>query len=72
MKQTWMERTDLESLLTITEVAEILRMHPATIYRLVKRGDLPGFKIGNGWRISETSLHSWLSAEHSPHQTPEV
>jgi len=50
-------------MLTIAEVAEILRMHRATVYRLVKRGDLPGFKIGDNWRISEQSLRTVLTAE---------
>jgi excisionase family DNA binding protein len=33
-----------ERLLTIKEVAELLRVAEATVYRLVKRGDLPAIK----------------------------
>jgi excisionase family DNA binding protein len=54
---------ELESVLTISEVAEILRVHPATVYRVVRRGELPGFKIGNSWRINKASLDLWLLAE---------
>jgi excisionase family DNA binding protein len=69
VKRTSMRRTELESVLTVPEVAEILRVHSTTIYRLVKRGDLPGFKIGGNWRINRASLDLWLLAEH-PHQRP--
>ena len=51
----------LNSVLTIGEVAEILRVHPATIYRLVKKGALPAFKIGGNWRINPTVLDAWLA-----------
>lgn len=43
-------------ILTVAEVALLLRLHPTTIYRLVKRGELPGFKIGDNWRISSDAL----------------
>jgi excisionase family DNA binding protein len=63
MEQVWAENMGkLKRVLTIGEVAEILRVHPTTIYRLVKRGDLPGFKIGGNWRINKASLDLWLSA----------
>jgi excisionase family DNA binding protein len=59
-----MKRAELENVLTIGEVAEILRMHSTTIYRMVNRGALPGFKIGGEWRISRATLDLLLSAEH--------
>jgi excisionase family DNA binding protein len=51
----------LKRVLTIGEVAEILRVHPTTIYRLVKRGELPGFKVGGNWRINSEALDTWLA-----------
>jgi excisionase family DNA binding protein len=46
----------LRGLLTISEVAEVLRVHPTTIYRLIKCGDIPGFKIGGNWRVNRVSF----------------
>lgn len=66
MKRSRVGQHALERVLTINEVAQILRMHPTTIYRLVKRGELPGFKIGGAWRIGKASLDSFLSAEVPP------
>jgi len=63
---------ELGSVLTVTEVAEILRMNSTTIYRLVKNGAIPGVKIGGNWRISKASLDLWLSAKgvrQSPSRT---
>ena len=64
MNHAPMKRTQLENVLTISEVAEILRVHSTTIYRLVNRGALPGFKIGGAWRINRATLDLWLSAGH--------
>ena len=35
--------------------------------RLVKRGELPGFKIGGCWRINRASLDKWLSGDITGH-----
>jgi excisionase family DNA binding protein len=56
----------LKRVLTIGEVAEMLRVHPTTIYRLVKRGELPGFKVGGNWRINSDALENWLEAGNKP------
>jgi excisionase family DNA binding protein len=53
--------------LTVAEVADVLRVHPTTIYRLMKRGDLPAFKIGENWRISSDALELWLSERSREH-----
>jgi len=58
-----MHQRSIGTMLTIAEVADILRMHRATVYRLVKRGDLPGFKVGDNWRINEDSLRTVLAGE---------
>jgi excisionase family DNA binding protein len=45
---------------SVTEVAEILRVNSATIYRLARRRDLPGLKIGGKWRFNRDALEKWL------------
>jgi excisionase family DNA binding protein len=60
----------VKTVLTIGEVAEILRVHPTTIYRLLKRGDFPGFKVGGNWRISATALNEWIAAFGMPSDHP--
>lgn len=69
MKRTWTGQNELVRVLTINEVAEMLRMHSTTVYRLVKRGEIPGIKIGGHWRVTRASLDSFLSPEHAQRQT---
>jgi excisionase family DNA binding protein len=58
----WAEQMEkAKAVLTIGEVAEMLRVHPTTVYRLLKRGDMPGFKIGGNWRVSVNALERWIS-----------
>jgi excisionase family DNA binding protein len=58
----WAEQMEkAKAVLTIGEVAEMLRVHPTTVYRLLKRGDIPGFKIGGNWRVSVNALDRWMS-----------
>jgi excisionase family DNA binding protein len=40
------------TVLTLREVAEYLRVHISTIYRLIERNELPAFKVGHGWRVN--------------------
>ncbi|MDK2957215.1 MAG: hypothetical protein PWQ57_2711 [Desulfovibrionales bacterium] len=47
-------------LYTIQEVADILRVHPRTIYRLIREADLKAIKVGSQWRISETALFEFF------------
>jgi len=46
--------------LTIKGVAEYLNVHPMTIYKYVKEGKIPAFKIGTSWRIRRGSMEAWM------------
>ncbi len=45
--------------LTLAEVAHYLRVHPSTIYRLVRRKEIPAFKVGSDWRFDVRELEEW-------------
>jgi excisionase family DNA binding protein len=45
-------------LLTTEEVAEVLRVHPKHVYRLLKKG-LPGRRVGGEWRFSRDDVLAW-------------
>jgi excisionase family DNA binding protein len=45
--------------LTVNELADYLRVHRSTIYRLLKKGQLPGFKIGSDWRFNVEVIDDW-------------
>ena len=45
--------------LTVGELSEYLRVHRSTVYRLLKSGQLPGFKIGSDWRFNVELIDRW-------------
>jgi excisionase family DNA binding protein len=45
--------------ITVGELAEYLRVHRSTLYRLLKKQQLPGFKIGGDWRFNVEAIDQW-------------
>ena len=52
-------------ILTVSELAEHLNVHRITIYRLLKNGSLPGFKIGRVWRFDLNEITAWMASGKS-------
>ena len=44
--------------LTVQDLAHYLKVHPSTIYRLLKTGQLPAFKVGSDWRFGVEEIDS--------------
>ena len=51
----------MATVLTLEEVANYLRVHPSTIYRMLKRQEIPAFKVGSDWRFNLESIDRWRS-----------
>jgi excisionase family DNA binding protein len=51
---------ELPSVVTVDEVAELLRYHPVTIGRWLETGFLPGSKLGKEWRILREDVRQLL------------
>ena len=52
-----------DDILTISDLASLLRVADKTVCSLVQRGDLPGFKVGGQWRFRRTAIDSWIEAK---------
>lgn len=50
-------------LLTIEEVAEILKVTAKTVYKLISTGNLRAGKVGSQWRIKQSDLNTFLARE---------
>ena len=50
-------------IMTIVELAKYLKFKPRTIYVKVKRGEIPGSKIGKSWRFQKHVIDQWLSED---------
>jgi excisionase family DNA binding protein len=60
------------ALMTVSEVAEYLRVTPPTVYRLLRKNKLPGFRIGSDYRINRETLERWLAEQELRPETPKL
>lgn len=60
----------MEKLLSVREVAQVLNVAEATVYRKARVGELPTVRIGRLWRFPSSRLAQWLDrqakANHGP------
>lgn len=49
-----------DPILTAEDAAKILRVHPFTVLKLIKKGQLKASKIGRVYRIRESSIDDFL------------
>jgi excisionase family DNA binding protein len=50
-----------EPLLTVGEVAQIMRVSNMTVYRLIKSGQLAAIRVGKNYRIRRTDVERYLN-----------
>jgi excisionase family DNA binding protein len=50
----------LPVVMTVFELAEYLNVSTITIYRLLKTGQLPAFRVGSEWRFSADAIDRWM------------
>jgi excisionase family DNA binding protein len=55
-------RSDQLKFITIGEVADRLAVHPRTVRRRIKSGDLVAHRFGRSVRIAEVDLRAFLAA----------
>jgi len=49
--------------MNVREVSAYLRVHPSTIYRLLKHNQLPAFHVGGDWRFNIETIDAWRLAQ---------
>jgi len=57
----------LESYLNVIEASRRLKVHPETVKRLCRQGDLPAIKIHNTWLIDRDILDNFAGT-YNPHR----
>jgi len=48
------------TILTVRELSEYLRVHPTTVYRLLREKQIPGFRVGSDWRFDIDMIDRWV------------
>jgi excisionase family DNA binding protein len=54
------------NVMTVREVSAYLQVHPTTIYRLLKRNQLPAFHVGSDWRFNIEEIDHWRLQRDKP------
>ncbi|MGI9018201.1 MAG: helix-turn-helix domain-containing protein [Euzebya sp.] len=56
----------LQPLLTVSEVADYLRVSEMTVYRLISSRELGATKVGRCWRVPDEDLTAYIDDRHVP------
>jgi excisionase family DNA binding protein len=51
---------DFEPLLDSEEAAALLKIHPKTLQKLARNGEIDAIQIGKLWRFRASALNRWL------------
>lgn len=55
----------VSQLLTFDEAREYLRINRGTLYKLIRSGNVPAFRVGKQWRIDKKELINWLRKQQA-------
>ena len=58
-----MTKEDDREILTLSEVASLLRVSHLTIYNMIKDGRLKGHKVGREWRFIKKDIDAYILSE---------
>jgi excisionase family DNA binding protein len=62
---------EYEQLMSDVEAAKFLGgLHPKTVQRMARRGQLPAYRIGRYWRFKASELSAWLVLHSSGQNNP--
>jgi len=49
-----------DTVMTIDDLAEYLKLSKSTLYKLCQAGKVPGQKVGRHWRFHKAVIDRWL------------
>jgi excisionase family DNA binding protein len=58
-------RGNASRVMTVNELADFLRVHRSTVYRLLKTNSLPAFRVGSDWRFNTETVNEWMSRKQA-------
>ena len=48
-------------ILTMKDICDLLQVHPTTLYKMIKKGKIPSFRIGSDWRFRRDMIERWMA-----------
>lgn len=52
-----------EQLLDTVEAAAVMKIHPKTLQKLARRGDIRGIRVGKLWRFRTSDIQDWIAKQ---------
>ena len=49
-----------DEVLTMKEICDLLQVNQSTVYKLVRQGSIPGFRVGSDWRFRRDVIERWM------------
>ena len=56
-----MDKESPHEVLTVKEVGSLLRVNSSTIYKLIRAGQIPTFRVGSEWRFRRDRIERWMA-----------
>jgi excisionase family DNA binding protein len=54
-----------DTIMTLPEVARLLKVADKTVYTMAQRGEVPAFKVRGQWRFRSKDLDQWIELQTS-------
>lgn len=58
-----MTKKQADTVMTIEDLAQYLKLSKSTLYKLCQEGKVPGQKVGRHWRFHKAVIDRWLGEE---------
>ncbi len=52
-----------DEILTVQEVAALLKVADKTVYTMAQRGEVPAFKVRGQWRFRRADIDVWIQEQ---------
>jgi excisionase family DNA binding protein len=52
-----------DEILTLPEVAQLLKVAVKTVYTMAQKGQLPAFKVRGQWRFKRIDIDRWIEQQ---------
>jgi len=52
-----------DEVLTIQEIATLLKLADKTVYSMAQAGELPAFKVRGQWRVRRADFEAWMERQ---------
>jgi len=52
-----------DEILTLPEVAQLLKVAERTVYTMAQRAEIPAFKVRGQWRFKRLDLDQWIERQ---------